>query len=325
MPNRIIRDDLLESDRWLDLAGPAERLAFIELLLRADDYGLMEAGTPRLFRLWRDSCNLRGPRDAEKVLMALVDADLVRLYEHAGKRYLFIPRFRQRTRSTTPKCPVPPEALYEDDAAAISKFKNIGRAMSDIGQTGDGHAADTRQTDDAQTSDTCPSRVGHPRTETETETETETGYTPTPEDTPRGSAGDGGCGGKGDARASRSPPARGSRLPADWQLPDDWGEWAVAEAGRRGMALTHRWLADEAERFRDYWLAQPGQRGVKLDWLATWRNWVRRSLDQAARARPAATAHVRSPPPAAVNRQTALEERNRAAAREWLERSKADA
>jgi hypothetical protein len=28
--------------------------------------------------------------------------------------------------------------------------------------------------------------------------------------------------------------------------------------------------------FRDYWIAQPGQKGVKTDWTATWRNWVRR-------------------------------------------------
>jgi hypothetical protein len=29
------------------------------------------------------------------------------------------------------------------------------------------------------------------------------------------------------------------------------------------------------EQFKDYWVAQPGQKGVKLDWDATWRNWVR--------------------------------------------------
>jgi hypothetical protein len=30
-----------------------------------------------------------------------------------------------------------------------------------------------------------------------------------------------------------------------------------------------------ADGFRDYWIAQPGAKGVKLDWDATWRNWVR--------------------------------------------------
>ncbi|GAD09176.1 uncharacterized protein conserved in bacteria [Gluconobacter frateurii NBRC 103465] len=31
--------------------------------------------------------------------------------------------------------------------------------------------------------------------------------------------------------------------------------------------------------FRDYWLGVPGSRGSKLDWDATWRNWVRRDQD----------------------------------------------
>ena len=43
----------------------------------------------------------------------------------------------------------------------------------------------------------------------------------------------------------------------------------------------------EFDKFRDYWNSQPGQRGVKLDWPATWRNWCRN-----VRVNPA-----RSPPP----------------------------
>ena len=31
------------------------------------------------------------------------------------------------------------------------------------------------------------------------------------------------------------------------------------------------------EQFHDYWVAAPGQKGVKADWFATWRNWVRNS------------------------------------------------
>jgi uncharacterized protein YdaU (DUF1376 family) len=27
--------------------------------------------------------------------------------------------------------------------------------------------------------------------------------------------------------------------------------------------------------FRDYWLSVAGSKGVKLDWFATWRNWIR--------------------------------------------------
>lgn len=29
------------------------------------------------------------------------------------------------------------------------------------------------------------------------------------------------------------------------------------------------------QAFRDHWIAVPGSKGLKLDWFATWRNWVR--------------------------------------------------
>ncbi len=88
---------------------------------------------------------------------------------------------------------------------------------------------------------------------------------------------EGGAGG-GDARAPRSPTARGSRLPNDWQLPELWQTWAL-----RNTRLSRSQVAREAERFRDHWLAQPGQRGTKVDWFATWRNWCRKAEDDMAR------------------------------------------
>ncbi len=33
----------------------------------------------------------------------------------------------------------------------------------------------------------------------------------------------------------------------------------------------------EWEKFHDYWIALSGQKAVKSDWVATWRNWIRRS------------------------------------------------
>lgn len=65
--------------------------------------------------------------------------------------------------------------------------------------------------------------------------------------------------------------ARGSRLPADWTLPKEWGEWALSERPE----LNREVIRKIADQFRDYWISVPGQRGVKLDWLATWRNRVR--------------------------------------------------
>jgi len=72
--------------------------------------------------------------------------------------------------------------------------------------------------------------------------------------------------------AAQAPRKRGCRLPVDWMppaLPDD-----VADAAWPGFQEA------EARKFCDYWKAQPGQKGVKTDWEATWRNWVRRAMEQ---------------------------------------------
>jgi uncharacterized protein YdaU (DUF1376 family) len=63
---------------------------------------------------------------------------------------------------------------------------------------------------------------------------------------------------------------RGTRLAQDWVLTKSLGEWAQTERPDLNIRQV-------AEQFKDYWIAQAGQKGVKLDWSATWRNWVRNS------------------------------------------------
>lgn len=67
-----------------------------------------------------------------------------------------------------------------------------------------------------------------------------------------------------------SSKSRGSRLPESWE-PDR--EFASKE-GLSGPQTDR-----EADRFRDHWRAQSGARGVKKDWDATWKNWVRNAAD----------------------------------------------
>lgn len=59
---------------------------------------------------------------------------------------------------------------------------------------------------------------------------------------------------------------RGSRLPTDFEVPDDWISFCQTE---RPDLHPHKIF----DGFKDYWVAAP--KGVKLDWTATWRNWVR--------------------------------------------------
>jgi uncharacterized protein YdaU (DUF1376 family) len=78
---------------------------------------------------------------------------------------------------------------------------------------------------------------------------------------------------KREAKASPKKD-RGSRLSPDWFLPVEWGEWALSEG------MDRQQIRAEADKFRDYWLARAGPQGVKLDWAATWRNWIRTARDR---------------------------------------------
>ena len=84
----------------------------------------------------------------------------------------------------------------------------------------------------------------------------------------------------------RSVEMRASRLPDDWVLPDEWRRWALAERPELNVDRT-------AASFADHWRAKPGKDARKLDWLATWRNWVRNERS-GQQARPATAAGVGS-------------------------------
>lgn len=71
----------------------------------------------------------------------------------------------------------------------------------------------------------------------------------------------------------------GSRLPTDWTLPDDWRLWAQHE---RPDVDADR----EADKFRDFWHGKAGKDARKADWLATWRNWIRRADGSRSRTAP---------------------------------------
>lgn len=87
--------------------------------------------------------------------------------------------------------------------------------------------------------------------ETETETETE-----------------------GETETEERPRKRGSRLPDDWQP----GAEDIRYATEHGLDF-----ARVAEVFRNYWHAAAGKGAVKLDWSATWRNWVLRDAKDVPR------------------------------------------
>lgn len=85
-----------------------------------------------------------------------------------------------------------------------------------------------------------------------------------------------------EAKASsvaRAKTAKGTRLGDNWEPSPELRDAMTAECP--GVDQYAQFL-----RFRDYWQAQPGQKGVKVSWEATYRNWIRRAAEDTPRTRP---------------------------------------
>ena len=101
-----------------------------------------------------------------------------------------------------------------------------------------------------------------------------------------------------ETKKSRSA-TRGSRLPADWKPNAELVEWSKAE--RQDLDLRK-----VLEEFRDYWTSVAGSKGVKLNWDATWRNWVRSQKAGKQTFAQVAADVARTTVPAPANQDAAL-------------------
>ncbi|UNE54929.1 DUF1376 domain-containing protein [Bartonella machadoae] len=77
-------------------------------------------------------------------------------------------------------------------------------------------------------------------------------------------------------KAKPSRTDRGCRLPDDFE-PDY--DFAIAEG------LPPERVKVEIAKFRDYWCSKTGANATKTNWQATWRNWVRRAIDDLTKGR----------------------------------------
>lgn len=121
MPNRIIREGLLESEAVNSLSSNAE-VFFFHLMLKADDFGRYTANPIllkcNLFPLKVDSIR---EADISRWTAECEKAGLIALYEAEGKKFLFIKKFHQRTRIGKSKFPAPPAQCPSDDSQMSDK------------------------------------------------------------------------------------------------------------------------------------------------------------------------------------------------------------
>jgi hypothetical protein len=73
--------------------------------------------------------------------------------------------------------------------------------------------------------------------------------------------------------------SRGTRIPDDFAMTPEMIDWGLEHFPHLdGAAVT--------AEFVDYWRGVPGAKGEKLDWIATWRNQVRREAKRTTGQRP---------------------------------------
>lgn len=79
-------------------------------------------------------------------------------------------------------------------------------------------------------------------------------------------------GDRGRAQARGQSTTKGTRIPDDFSVSDELVEWARERTpGVDGRA--------ETEKFVNYWSAKSGKDATKVDWSATWRNWMLRAQE----------------------------------------------
>jgi len=90
-----------------------------------------------------------------------------------------------------------------------------------------------------------------------------------------------------EAETKKEKKTLGKRLASDFTFPKEWEEFCIETRPELHPTKTF-------DQFKDYWTSVAGQKGVKLDWFATWRNWVRST--NAPKQNPADNIRLTVPP-----------------------------
>lgn len=76
-------------------------------------------------------------------------------------------------------------------------------------------------------------------------------------------------------KGTETAAARGTRMTSDWVPPE------ISDLPANIAARVSGWptgaYADQADAFRDFWIAESGPRAVKRDWSKAWHSWIRRA------------------------------------------------
>lgn len=247
MARKRMIDPSIWTDEGMAELEPRQQLLYIGLISNADDDGRIKGSPAAIALMLPTLYSTRDRRaiddDLQNVLSCMTR--LIR-YEVDGRPYLAFLNYRQWQRIDKPTpsiLPPPPEESPRNQP-------ELQKSASDSGSDPGGFAEPSAN---------------------------DTGAFPINRIEGKGIEQNGKEGKLGSADAPsppRKPSTKGSRLPDDFTVTDDMRDWA-REEGASDMLIER-----ETAKFRDYWPTVPGQKGLKLDWRLTWKNWIRRELER---------------------------------------------
>lgn len=274
--------------QWTDedfvCCSPLARLLCLALRNEADDQGVFEWKPLTLKMRLMPADNA----DMDLLMEELITHNQIKGFDHAGRKYGVIRNFRRYQRPKKPNSVhfMPPEfrtyvalgldnsELDDDEGGVSSEPKRVkARAGSEL------KVAKARASSELDTTSTpINSSLGSVLV----------GETPQQREEEGGRRLEGGGRKKESVEAHNEavlPPKNGlfsdpvpdpvpeperrngTRLPADWAIPEGWTGWANSNYPGVDVEI-------EARKFANYWQSKTGRDATKLDWQKTWQNWV---------------------------------------------------
>jgi hypothetical protein len=235
------------------------RLTFIGLWTHVDDQGRC-VDDPRLIKAAVWPLDDRISSDVERDLKELTESSLILRYKVGERSYLCVrawdehQRINRPTKSKLPAPPEDPEPPSSGNRASPQPVETPVDSPDRIPSTSESVTAHAPLTEDSLT---------ERNREQGKEQGKEQGLA-TPPASPR-------------EPASK----RGTRLPDDFAVTADMVTWARQNHPHVNGAY-------ETQKFVDYWRGRSGKDATKVDWIGTWRNWIRKA-DENTRGRGVAT------------------------------------
>jgi len=131
MPDQLLRAGLITSDRWLDLPNDTDRLAFVALLVPADDFGNLEGGIRKLWRFLQPRTRDQDRGSSRRLPDAPRPRRLDPLLPDRRKDFCTPPRFRSMRSYLVRKCPPSPWCTPEKPLGKhVRKVINQGHAKN---------------------------------------------------------------------------------------------------------------------------------------------------------------------------------------------------